>query len=312
MTLDTLSRSIHGLRSLLWAACLAFALPGHAATNAGRAFPTPDAAAEALVNSVKAADVKAVVGILGADSRQWILTGDGPTDRREWGNFVAAYDAQHTIRKDDEKRATLVVGKDQYPFSFPIVLTQGGWRFDSAKGKEELIDRRVGMNELSTIEVLRAIVDAQREYALMNRGDNLRGYATRFASTPGKRDGLYWPAEQGQAQSPLGPLVADAQAEGYTARHQGQPYHGYRFRMLSGQGPNAIGGAEKYATGNDVGGFAVIAYPAQYGVSGVKTFMVNQEGIVLERDLGASTASIANRTTVFNPEPGWMPVIDRR
>ncbi|MFA9439167.1 DUF2950 domain-containing protein [Uliginosibacterium sp. sgz301328] len=312
MTLDTLSRSIRLTRALLWAACIALALPVSAASNMGRAFPTPEAAAEALVSSVKAADVKAVVAILGADSRNWVLTGDGPTDRRQWGNFVTAYDVQHTIRKEDEKRATLIVGKEQYPFSFPILLTPGGWRFDGAEGKEELINRRVGMNELSTIEVLRAIVDAQREYALMKRGDNMRGYATRFASTPGKRDGLYWPAAEGQPPSPLGPLVADAQAEGYTARHQGQPYHGYRFRMLGAQGPLAIGGAEKYVTGSDVGGFAVIAYPAQYGLSGVKTFMVNQEGVVLERDLGAKTASIASRMTVFNPEPGWMPVIDKR
>ncbi len=298
-------RVIHSLRGAVFAAAL-IALPALAAGNAGRVFPQPEEAAAALVEGLKSADAKKIFDILGNSSREWIATGDKPTDRKLWSEFVAAYDAQHTVVEVADGRATLIVGDGRYPFPFPILRVPGGWRFDATQGKEELVNRRVGMNELSTIEVLLAIVDAQREYALMNRGNGgMPEYATRFASTPGKRDGLYWPAVEGEPRSPLGPLVVAAQAEGYSVKSRGAPYHGYRFKMLGGQGSQAVGGEQNYAA---AGGFAVLAYPARYGISGVKSFSVNQEGVVFEKDLGPNTAALAAKTAQFNPDKGWTPV----
>jgi hypothetical protein len=304
MTLTNISRSLRMHCSPLLVAAALFALPAQAASTAGRVFSQPEEAAAALVDALKSSNVKTVFSILGSSSREWILTGDKPTDRKLWADFVAAYDAQHTVVEVADGRATLIVGDARYPFPFPILRVPGGWRFDAAQGKEELINRRVGENELSTIETLKAVVDAQRDYLLADTGGGTPKYAARFSSTPGTRDGLYWPAADGVPESPLGPLVAEAQSEGYTAKSQGQPYHGYRFKMLGGQGPAAVGGAQTY-TGN---GFAVLAWPARYGVSGVKSFLVNQEGVVFERDLGAKTESTATKITSFNPEKGWTPV----
>jgi hypothetical protein len=306
MTLTYISRSLRARCSVLLVAAALVTIPAEAASSATRVFPQPEEAAAALVSALKATDKKAVFSILGAGSRDWILTGDMPTDRKLWADFVAAYDKQHTVVEVADGRATLIVGEERYPFPFPIMHVPGGWRFDPALGKEELVNRRVGENELSTIETLKAVVDAQRDYLLADTGGQPRQYASRFASTPGKRDGLYWPAAEGEPQSPLGPLVAEAQAEGYRAKAGGggQPYHGYRFKMLGGQGPAAVGGAQTYA-GN---GFAVLAWPARYGLTGVKSFLVNQEGVVFERDLGAKTESVAGKITLFNPDPGWTPV----
>ncbi len=303
-----LTQISHSFRLYCGALLLALSLAAPAARAAGstaRVFSQPEEAAAALVEALKGSNLKTVFSILGASSRDWILTGDTPTDRKLWADFVAAYDVQHTVVEVANGRAMLIVGDTRYPFPFPILHVPGGWRFDAAQGREELINRRIGRNELSTIETLKAVVDAQRDYLLANTGSSPRQYAARFASTPGKRDGLYWPAAEGEPQSPLGPLVANAQSEGYTESSHGTPYHGYRFKMLGGQGPAAVGGAQVYA-GN---GFAVLAWPARYGLSGVKSFIVNQEGVVFERDLGVKTATRAEKITLFNPEQGWAPVV---
>ncbi|WP_172201639.1 DUF2950 domain-containing protein [Niveibacterium sp. COAC-50] len=311
MTNSHSSRLARTLRGITFASAL-IALPAFAAGGAPRIFPQPEEAAAALVDSLKAADGKAVLAVLGGKARDWVFTGDRPTDIKVWQSFVEAYDAQHTVVEVADGRAVLIVGPGRYPFSFPIMRVAGGWRFDAEQGKEELINRRVGMNELSTIEVLKEVVAAQREYALMDRnGNGSPEYAARFTSSEGKRDGLYWQTAEGEAPSPLGPLVADAQAEGYGKHARGAPFHGYLFKMLTGQGPDAVGGAQTYTVNGLVGGFAVLAYPAKYGLSGVKSFIVNQNGVILEKDLGANTAAIAAKTTLFNPDKGWTPVAKR-
>lgn len=303
------SRLVRTLRGITIAGAL-IALPAFAAGDAPRVFQQPEEAAAALVDGLKAADGKAVLAILGGSARDWVFTGDRPTDIKVWQSFVEAYDAQHTVVEVADGRAVLIVGSGRYPFSFPILRVPGGWRFDAAQGKEELINRRVGMNELSTIEVMKEIVAAQREYMLTDRdGNAVREYAARFTSTPGKHDGLYWKTAEGEPPSPLGPLVAEAQAEGYGKQDRGRPFHGYRFKMLAGQTAAAPGGTQTYTVnGLNAGGFAVLAYPAKYGVSGVKSFIVNQEGTVYEKDLGAKTADVAAKTALFDPDKTWAPL----
>jgi hypothetical protein len=204
----------------------------------------------------------------------------------------------------------LNVGKDDFPFAAPIVKRADKWAFDAEAGREEAINRRVGRNELDTIQALLALVDAQREYATMDADANrLADYASRFISSPGKKDGLYWPTKEGEPPSPLGPFAAKAVQEGYGARAatgKPQPFHGYFFRMLKAQGASAAGGKYDYEVkGRMLGGFAAVAWPAKYGVSGVMTFIVNHDGVVYEKDLGANTASLAQKMTRFDPDKTW-------
>jgi hypothetical protein len=205
----------------------------------------------------------------------------------------------------------LSTGKDDWPFPIPIVKNDAGWRFDNGAGKEELINRRIGRNELAVMQVALAYADAQREYYLGNpRKDKLLQYSQKFVSTQGKRDGLYWPTKEGEPQSPLGPLVAGVRAKGYskagTEAGVGDAYFGYRYRILKAQGPDAKGGAYDYVVrGKMIGGFALVAYPAQYGASGVMTFIVNHDGVVYERDLGPDSAGAAQKMTRFNPDKTW-------
>ena len=224
--------------------------------------------------------------------------------------FVAAYDAKHAIARDGDV-AKLTIGSDDFPFAFPLVKTGDRWRFDTAAGIEELNARRIGENELSTIKVLQAIVDAQRDYASEDRdGDGVLAYARKIMSSPGKHDGLYWPTKAGEPQSPLGELVARASGEGYRADKKGgpTPFHGYYYRMLKGQAASAGSPAFDYVVhGRAIGGFAVIAYPAKYGSSGIMTFMVNQDGKVLQKDLGPDTQAKANAIQRFDPDKGWSP-----
>ena len=240
----------------------------------------------------------------------WISSGDATADRAGWARFVAAYDAKHALVGSGDK-LTLTIGPDDYPFPFPLVKTGDRWRFDTAAGKDELLKRRIGSNELETINVLQAIVDAQREYAALNpTGAKVPQYATKIASSPGKRDGLYWPVKAGEAQSPLGGLVASAAAEGYAKGKGGPtPFHGYYYRLLKGQTANTKSGAIDYVVrGRAIGGFAVIAYPAKYGNSGVMSFMVNHDGTVYQADLGPSTAAKASAMQRFDPGGGWTAV----
>jgi hypothetical protein len=206
---------------------------------------------------------------------------------RRASHFVAAYETKHAIQRDGDK-ATLVVGSDDYPFAFPIVKSGEKWRFDTAAGKDELLARRIGQNELDVIKVLQAIVDAQNEYASEDRnGDGVLAYAQKFASSPGKHDGLYWPAKAGEPPSPAGALVAQRRGAGLREGPGPTPFHGYYYRMLKGQGKNATSGAFDYVVrGRAIGGFAVVAYPARYGNSGIMTFIVNHDGKIYQADLG--------------------------
>ena len=284
----------------------------HAAPPAPRTFATPDEAASALVQAVKANDRAAVLAVLG-NAGEWISSGDAAADRATADNFLAEYERKHAIVPDGEK-ATLTVGDEDFPFAFPLVKANDRWRFDSVAGKDELLRRRIGGNELGAIQVLEAIVDAQREYASEDRtGIGVPTYAQRFASTAGKRDGLYWPVKAGEPPSPLGELVAQAAGEGYVKDKKSlTPYHGYHYRMLKGQGKNAGSGAYDYVVrGRAIGGFAVVAWPAKYGNSGIMTFMVNQDGKVYQADLGPGTPQKAAKLQRFDPAPPWKPVEEK-
>lgn len=279
------------------------------AAPAQRSFSSPEEAAKALADAVRAMDPKAVLALVGPESKSWIFTGDDVADREDWKKFLAAYDRKNSVAKEAAK-AILVVGDDGWPFPAPLVKKGDRWIFDAAAGREEVTNRRVGRNELDTIQTLLAIVDAQREYAAGDADKNgFNDYARRFMSSEGKKDGLFWPAKAGEPQSPLGPLVAVAAKEGYGGKAKaGEPgtYHGYHYRMLSAQGKDAAGGAYDYLVKDKlVGGFAVVAYPAKHGVSGVMSFVVNHDGVVYEKDLGKSSASVAASMTLFNPDKTW-------
>ena len=279
-----------------------------AAAKAAKSFDTAKDAAAALAAALRAGNVAEVFAVLGPDSRTWVLSGDNVSDRGDWKRFLDAYEQKNAVQVAGDK-AVLEVGNDAWPFPAPIVNKGGKWSFDASAGREEVINRRVGRNELDTIQALMAFVDAQREYAAADMdGNGFADYARRLRSSPGKKDGLYWPDEAGKPQSPLGPLVAEAAAEGYGKGQPGkpQPFHGYHYRLLTSQGKNAPGGAYDYVIGGKLlGGFAVVAYPATYGSSGVMTFVVNHEGVVHEKDLGASTAAVAGALTRYDPDKTW-------
>ncbi|MEN3363247.1 MAG: hypothetical protein V7606_521 [Burkholderiales bacterium] len=284
-----------------------------AGATAQRSFASPEEATQTLVQSVKANDRAATLAVLGQDASNWISSGDPAADRAAIERFLAAYDARHAIQRDGNK-ATLTLGSDGFPFAFPIVESDGRWRFDTEVGKNEMLARRIGENELSAIKVLQATRDAQMEYASEDRdGDGVLAYAQKFASSPGKHDGLYWPVKPGEAMSPLGPFVAQAAGEGYrTKEQQPTPYHGYYYRMLEGQGKNAASGPLDYVVhGRAIGGFAAIAYPARYGNSGIMSFMVNQDGAIYQADLGPDTQTRATQLSKFDPGPDWAPAQTR-
>ena len=291
---------------------LFFATESRAGTAYQRTFATPEDAASALVQVVKAHDRTKILGVLGG-ANDWISSGDPVADRAIGDRFVAAYAVKHSIVGTGDK-LTLTVGNDDYPFAFPIVKSGERWRFDTEAGKEELLARRIGANELDAIKILQAIVDAQLEYASQDRnGDGVLDYAQKFSSSPGKHDGLYWPTKAGEPASPLGALVAKASGEGYKKKESGPtPYRGYYYRMLKGQSKSASGGALDYVVhGRAIGGFAVVAYPAKYGSSGIMTFIVNQDGKIYQADLGSSTALRAGAMRQYDPADSWSPVTQR-
>ncbi|HET6437143.1 MAG TPA: DUF2950 domain-containing protein [Anaeromyxobacter sp.] len=283
-----------------------------AATSGQKRFETPEQAVQAFTDALRTDDKKALGEILGSSSGPLLTSGDKVADDRAREAFLREYDAKHRLEAGGGK-IVLYVGADDFPFPIPVVPDGDGWRFDTAAGKEEILNRRIGRNERAAIQVALAYVDAQREYYAQPRkqGEVLE-YAQRIASTPGKRDGLYWDAKAGEPMSPLGPLVAKARAEGYRRSETQRgpvPYHGYYYRILTGQGPDAPGGATDYvARGHMIGGFGLVAFPAEYGVSGVMTFIVNHDGIVYQKNLGPSTATRAQQMKLFNPDAGWQKV----
>lgn len=277
-------------------------------SHAQQAYPSPEDAATALAAAVKTGARNTILKVLGKDAEDIIQSGDDVADAEMRQRFLSAYDARHSIKADGNKKATLIVGADDFPFPIPLVNSKNGWEFDSAAGRIEVLYRRIGRNELDAIQTALAYVDAQNEYAEKDRtGEGVGTYAQRIVSAPGKKDGLFW--RDDRDPSPLGELAAQASAEGYKVGEQGTPYHGYYYRILKGQGSNAPGGAMNYVVkGKMIGGFGLIAYPAEYGNSGVMTFLVNHAGTVYQKDLGPRTESIAHRTYLFDPDQTWKKV----
>jgi hypothetical protein len=294
---------------LMMGALLCSAASGVAAQQA---FKTPDEAASALVRAAEASDMKALVTVLGPDGEDVVASGDEVADAATREKFVAAYNAKHQITLEGDNKAIMVIGQEDFPLPIPIVRKDGMWRFDTAAGVDEILFRRIGKNELDAIQACLAYVDAQNEYAEKDRtGAGINTYAQRIISQPGKKDGLFWPTSQGEEESPLGELVAEATAQGYRVGGGRTPYHGYYFKILTKQGPAAPGGELDYiVNGKMIGGFALVAYPAEYRNSGVMTFIVNHTGDIFQKDLGPNTARVAERMTSYNPDATWQKVSD--
>ncbi len=283
-----------------------------AATAQQKSFSSAEEAVKAAIAAARSNNDKELLAIFGAQAKEILFSGDTVADKQRRAQFIAAYDEKNRLATKGED-TILIVGKQEWPFPIPVVKKGQSWVFDTEKGKEEILNRRIGENELNTIQVMLAIVDAQREYAIKDRNrDGLLEYAQKFVSDPGKKNGLYWSAKEGEPQSPLGPIVIKAGSEGYRAAppaHAPYPYHGYYYRILTAQGKDAPGGAYSYLVkGKLIGGFAVVAHPAQYGNSGVMTFIVNHEGKVFQKNLGPNTPSIAKSMKEYNPDKTWTEV----
>ena len=293
----------------------------------GPAFATPDKAVDALVEAARSGSPDRIAKVLGPDADELVRSGDAVQDRNRTKRFVTLYDERHEVMptavaddsppaattnpaEDELASQTLCIGESHWPFPIPLVKDGKSWRFDTAAGRGEILNRRVGRNELTAIETLQAIVEAERDYVSrrVSQPGGLPEYAGKLISGPREHDGLYWPAVQGQEPSPLDDLVTSASSEGYEFRPD-QPYHGYVYRFLTSQGASANGGAYDYdVNGKLIGGFALIARPAAYGNSGVMSFIVNQEGTVYQADLGPSTETAADQIQRFDPDPRWRPV----
>ena len=277
-----------------------------------QSYATAEEAAAALATAARTHDIGALEAVLGPDSAKLISSGDRYADRERESRFAEAYDQKHALAPQGDGRMELAIGNDDWPLPIPIVQKDGRWLFDTKAGAQEIIDRRIGRNELAAIRVALAYVDAQKDYfARMKQQTGTGFYAERLISTPGHKDGLYWPAAGG-TDSPFESVVAEAEEEGYAGAFTGThaiPYQGYNFRVLRGQGPEAPGGAISYVrSGRMTEGFALIAWPAQYGSSGVMTFQVGQDGVVFQKDLGPGTARDATAITRFDPDLSWARV----
>jgi len=279
-----------------------------------RVFASPDEAGNGLLDAAKSGDQNAVLAVFGPESKEIIFSGDAVQDKATVEAFVAAYGLMHRWRKMPDEAQVLLIGADN--FAFPIPLKKNGagqWFFDTASGKDEILARRIGRNELAVIDVCWALADAQAEYfSQPHEGGGTKQYALKFISDSGRQNGLYWESPEGQPKSPLGPLAAFATTEGYSTKPNSHaPFHGYYFHMLSRQGSHAPGGAKEYVVdGKITGGFAFVAYPAEYLNSGVMTFIINQDGVLLQRDLGKTTTETATAMTVFDPDAGWSQVAE--
>jgi len=282
-----------------------------AATAQQKGFSSAEEAVQAAIAAARNNNDKVLLAIFGSQAKELLFSGDPVADKQRRAQFIAAYDEKNRLATEGDN-TVLYVGKQDWPFPIPIVKKSDTWVFDTEKGREEILNRRIGENELNAIQSMLAIVDAQREYAMKDRDRNaLLEYAQKFVSDPGKRNGLYWEVKAGEPQSPLGPIMTQVRAAGYQGKPSAkpQPYHGYFFRILTAQGKNAHGGAYSYMVkGKMIGGFAVVAYPAEYHNSGVMTFIVNHDGKVFQKNLGANTASIAKSMKDYNPDKSWAEV----
>jgi hypothetical protein len=301
----TMGKALALRRLILASALLSLS---NAEAFAAQSFDTPEQAVTALVSALRSGAPERLLKVLGPEGEKLVHSGDPVADRQARARFLAAFGQAHELVPQGDDRVILVVGESQWPFPIPAAKRGERWRFDTLAGEREILDRRIGTNELDAIEVCRAYVDAQREYALTDRnGDGFLEYAQSFMSSPGKHDGLYWPTADDEPESPIGPLMARARAEGYsTDQGRPQPYHGYYYRILKAQGPHAPGGVEDYVVrGHMIGGFALVAYPAQYSSSGIMTFIVNHDGVVFQKDLGPETAEKAKAMDRYDPDPSW-------
>ncbi len=293
------------------ALALTLALPLAAVAAPQETFATPEAAVDALMAALKADSDASMVAIFGEEHKDLVIQSDRAASSAYRAKVLAAMQTLRVLRDPSPDRRVLLIGDQAWPVPIPIVRKGDRWRFASEEGKDELVNRRIGGNEHNAIYVLRASIDAQRAYAALDRdGDGVLQYAQKIASTPGKHDGLYWPSDatKGEAESPFGPLIAEGGAylKGHTA---GDPYRGYYFRILTRQGTAAPGGAHSYViNGRMIAGFALVAYPAEWGKSGVMTFIVNQNGKVYEKNLGKDSTAIGAKMTAFDPGAGWREV----
>ncbi len=274
-------------------------------------FDTPQQAVTALIDAADRFDVPALTAMVGSDNADLIVSSDTVQDQQRAKAFVSAAREKNSVSIDpkNKNRAFLLIGDDDWPFPIPIVKRAGRWSFDGKAGRQELLFRRVGANELDAIDICRGYVDAQHEYALKKReGYDVNQYAQRIISTPGTQDGLAWQDDGGKWDGPIGEPIARAIAQGYSSRTE--PYHGYYFKILKAQGPAAPLGAMDYVIkGAMIGGFALVAAPAQYAVTGVKTFIVSHDGVVYEKDLGPKTLEEFSKMDRFNPDSSWRPVV---
>ena len=291
----------------------AAAAPRVRPSAAQNTYASPEEAAKALADAIRADDRKQIWRVLGPGASKFVRSGDPVQDNDARVAFVAAYDRSVKFERAGDTKATLVIGPDDFPFPYPLVKKNERWQFDAKQGNEQVLDRRIGRNELSAIKVCLAYADAQREYATLDRdGNGLLEYAQKLASTPGTHDGLYWETNEGDPASPLGLLAASARSQGYGRQGPAAPYHGYFYKILTGQGRNADGGAYDYVVnGKMIGGFGLVAYPARWGNSGVMSFMCNHEGVVYEKNLGQDTQAIASKMTLFDPDPSWTKSKDQ-
>ena len=280
-----------------------------AAKPSYQTFASPDDAGNGLLTAAKSGDPNAVIAVFGTDSKDIVMTGDPVQDKNTADQVVAAYTTMHRWRKMPDGSETLLLGAENFPFPIPLKKNPAGqWYFDVAAGREEILIRRIGRNELAIMDVCAALADAQAQYYSMHHDDgSTHVFAAKFISDAGKQNGLYWESAEGQPKSPLGPLAAFATNEGYSLKPDSHvPFHGYYFHMLTGQGANVPGGAKDYiVNGKMTGGFAFVAYPAEYRNSGVMTFIINQDGVLLQKDLGADTTQTAAAMTEFNPDQTW-------
>jgi hypothetical protein len=305
---------VERLSRLIFAVLLIFVVPSALAQDAGvKTFPTYRAAATAFIAAVEANDDSALKEILGAQEKDLLSSGDATQDENERLAFLKHYRQAHSFIRKTPDSVILTVGSTAWPLPFPIVRAEGAWHFDALEGAKELAYRRIGQNELDAIRVCRALYAAQKTYAATAHDGNSAGaYAQRFTSEPGTQSGLYWETKEGEPESPAGSLVAEATSEGYGAAKQSgkpTPFHGYYYRILKAQGANAVGGAKDYIKdGRMTGGFAFVAYPAEYGASGVMTFVVGPRGAIYQKDLGQTTDEIAKGLTAFDPDSTWKVV----
>ncbi|MBV8273487.1 MAG: DUF2950 domain-containing protein [Cupriavidus sp.] len=294
---------------LAWTTCF----PSWAGTQAPQGFKSPEEAAEALAAAWRSGSTSALIALFGPSGEKLVRSGDPAGERvaRSW--LASAYDQAHRIEIDEAGKAVLILGKTDWPYPIPLVRQGATWRFDARAGAQQIIDRRVGHNETHAIHVCRTYVQAQLDYGASHHTfDGQREFAQRITSSPGKHDGLYWGASGPEEESPLGPLIAAADAVGYGAADGGTkaPFHGYLFRILTQQGKHAPGGKHDYVVnGHMTGGFSLLAYPAKFGASGVMTFVVNQNGIVYEKNLGPRTGEIARHMQAYDPDRSWTPAL---